>query len=193
MHPALTPAIKQRIDAFCAQATVAYRGFTIRPMSCEWEPYFSRGEFVWWGYLVCSENGDTNMSPGGGTVDRFDEAMKLIDCIHDAGGVGRHYTDHTWLKTYWRLFEERDVCGHAERENRPGWTRMQWLTMREIAATLDGRHLEGFTLQTIKDLQPTGVVEVIGDHAKVTKLGRLALRGRLGSINLTDEDIFAGL
>jgi len=92
-------------DQFMAQPPVHYRGYEITPVSHKAQPYFIRGRFVYWGYIIVA-NG-LNMGPGAVWFHTVQEAERAIDCIYIAGGHGRHWKDNNWVPTFWELLHDK--------------------------------------------------------------------------------------
>lgn len=119
----MTPEEQLRYDAFMSQSPVLYRGFSIRPVSHKFQPFYVAGRWYYYGYMICSKDGSLNLSPGAVWGHTLDWAMGAIDCMHDTGLPYRfdeygQYLETTkatgWADRYWQLMKERGLYGQKD-------------------------------------------------------------------------------
>ena len=66
--------------------TVDYRGFLINPLRHH-QPFYIDGEFVHFGYNVCSGDGWINVMPGATWFRSIEDAKEGVDDLIEAGGM----------------------------------------------------------------------------------------------------------
>lgn len=114
----LPAELREEHDRIMAMPPIEYRGYLIKPVSHRFRPYYIRGEYVYWCWIVSRDG--CNDGPGA-TCGTIGQMKTVIDCMHEAG-------PHPPCLSHWA---ETVEAMRANGEELDAWNKRFWAFIRD--------------------------------------------------------------